>query len=189
MRRRFNHRQQHSDADAPRPSIAEPRPVLLREVLAFVHSAAGCPGVQRIALLGSLATPKPIPKDADVLVTIDADMDLDPLATMGRRLKGRCNHINLGADIFLCDAQERYLGRICTHRECFRRASCDARSCGERQHLRDDLDILTLPGPVMRRPPFILWPTVVRDAPAPPDVDALLLTPLEQRPPARQASE
>jgi hypothetical protein len=28
------------------------------------------PGVLRIALLGSLATDKPLPKDADVLVTI-----------------------------------------------------------------------------------------------------------------------
>ena len=189
MRGRSYRARRQFDPEAPRPSVAEPRPVLLREVLAFVRSAAGCAGVRRIALLGSLATPKPIPKDADVLVTIDGDMDLGPLAAMGRRLKGRCQHINLGADIFLCDAQERYLGRVCRHRECFQRASCDARSCGEWQHLRDDLDILTLPSEVMRRPPFVLWPLVVRDGPAPPDVEALLLRPLEEGPAARPASE
>lgn len=189
MRRRSHRRQRPFDAAAPRPSVAEPRPVLLTEVLAFVRSAAACAGVRRIALLGSLATPKPIPKDADVLVTIDGDMDLDALAMMGRRLKGRCQHINLAADIFLCDAQERYLGRICRHRECFLRANCDARSCGKRQHLRDDLDIITLPDSVMRRPPFVLWPTVVREAPAPPDVEALLLRLLEETPPARPALE
>jgi hypothetical protein len=43
----------------------------------------------RIALLGSLATEKPVPKDADVLVTIDAAMDLGPLARLGRGLQGR----------------------------------------------------------------------------------------------------
>jgi hypothetical protein len=36
-------------------------------VLTFVRSARSTPGVLRIALLGSLATDKPVPKDADVL--------------------------------------------------------------------------------------------------------------------------
>jgi hypothetical protein len=58
----------------PRPSVADPRRHLLRAVLAFVREARSLPGVLRIALLGSLATDKPVPKDADVLVTIDAAM-------------------------------------------------------------------------------------------------------------------
>jgi hypothetical protein len=58
----------------------------------------------RIALLGSLATEKPVPKDADVLVTIDTAMDLDPVARLGRRLQGAAQTINLGADIFLANA-------------------------------------------------------------------------------------
>jgi hypothetical protein len=73
-------------------------------VLAFVRAARSMPGVLRIALLGSLATEKPVAKDADVLVTIDAAMDLDPLARLGRRLQGTAQTINLGADIFLADA-------------------------------------------------------------------------------------
>jgi hypothetical protein len=88
--------------------VPDPRPHLLEAVLAFVRAARSTPGVLRIALLGSLATEKPVPKDADVLVTIDAPMDLDPLARLGRRLQGTAQTINLGADIFLADAAGRY---------------------------------------------------------------------------------
>ena len=56
----------------PRPSVPDPRRHLLSVVLAFVRAARSSPGVLWIALLGSLATDKPVPKDADVLVTIDA---------------------------------------------------------------------------------------------------------------------
>jgi hypothetical protein len=102
---------------APRPSVPDPRPHLLRAVLTFVRSARSTPGVLRIALLGSLATDKPVPKDADVLVSIDADIDLDPLARLGRRLQGTAQAINLGADILLADARERSAHRpVATYR-------------------------------------------------------------------------
>jgi hypothetical protein len=87
-------------------------------VLAFTRAARSLPGVRRIALLGSLATHRPIPKDADVLVIIHADMDLASLASIGRRLKGSAQTINLGADIFLADEAGNYMGRICHYREC-----------------------------------------------------------------------
>jgi hypothetical protein len=79
-------------------------------VLAFVRAARSTPGVLRIALLGSLATDKPVPKDADVLVTIDPAIDLAPLARLGRRLQGTVQTINLGADIFLADSTGRLPG-------------------------------------------------------------------------------
>jgi hypothetical protein len=72
-------RRRNSRPLARRPSVPDPRPHLLKAVLAFVRSARSTPGVLRIALLGSLATDKPVPTDADVLVSIDADIDLDPL--------------------------------------------------------------------------------------------------------------
>jgi hypothetical protein len=128
-------RRRNSRPFAPRPSVPDPRPHLLDAVLAFVRAARSTPGVLRIALLGSLATDKPVPKDADVLVTIDPAMDLAPLARLGRRLQGTAQTINLGADIFLADAAGRYLGRICHHRECWRRVACRALNCGLRQHL------------------------------------------------------
>jgi predicted nucleotidyltransferase len=81
-------------------------------VLEFVRAARASPGVYRIALIGSLATEKKVPKDADVLVIIDAAMDLARLARLGRRLKGPAQRINLGRDIFLADEASRYLGRI-----------------------------------------------------------------------------
>jgi len=153
-------------------------------VLAFVRAAKRCPGVRRIALLGSLATPKPVPKDADVLVTLDADIDLEELATVARRLKGRAGSINLGADIFLCDLDGRYFGRVCRYRECHVRALCEAQSCGLRPHLNDDLHVVTLDPTLTRSPPFDLWPTVVRRHAAPDDVERLLLSRLEASPPA-----
>ena len=164
----------------PRPSVAEPRRVLLLAVYSFVRAAQLCPGVQRIALVGSLVTSKAIPKDADVLVTIDNTMDLTELARAGRRLKGTAQTINLGADIFLADSTGHYLGRICHYRECHARVACLAQHCGRREHLNDDLHVVTLSKELLARPPIDLWPNIVRRLPVPPDVEALLLTELER---------
>ncbi len=149
-------------------------------MLAFVRSARTCRGVRRIALLGSLATEKPIPKDADVLVTIDPTMDLADLARIGRRLKGSGQQINLGADIFLVDENAEYLGRICHYRECHARALCGARNCGRRQHLNDDLHVVTLAPNLIATPPIDLWPNIVRRVDVPHDVEDLLLAELER---------
>lgn len=164
----------------PTPSVAEPRPILLRAVREFVQAAGRCSGVLRISLLGSLTTTKAIPKDADVLVTIDAAIDLSGLARVGRRLKGRSQNINLGADVFLANEDRCYLGRICGYRECHARALCRARNCGLRQHLNDDLDIVTLSPELLASPSVDLWPKVVRRRPLPHDVEVLLLAELEQ---------
>jgi len=163
----------------PRPSVAEPRRELLLAVLLFVRTARTCPGVLRIALMGSLATSKAIPKDADLLVTINGTMDLGQLARVGRRLKGSAQTINLGADIFLADVTGRYLGRICHYRECHPRVTCLAQHCGRREHLNDDLHIVTL-SKVIDALPVDLWPNVIRRLIVPADVEALLLTELER---------
>src|ERR1700733_11424185 len=113
----------------PSPSVAEPRRPLLLWTYSFVRAARLCPGVGRIALLGSVATAKAIPKDVDLLVTIERTMDLSQLARAGRRLKGLAQTINLGADIFLADTAGHCLGRICHYRECHPRVACRARHC------------------------------------------------------------
>jgi hypothetical protein len=164
----------------PRPSVPDPRRHLLVAVLAFVREARLLPGVLRIALVGSLATDKPIPKDADVLVAIDAGMDLSPLARVGRRLKGAGNSINLSADTFLADAADRYIGRICRHRECYTRVLCRAHHCGLRQHLNDDLHVVTLSPMLITAPPIDLWPHVIRRVAVPDDTEALLVAELER---------
>jgi hypothetical protein len=71
----------------PDPSI---RGFLLDEVLRFVERARACPGVRRIALIGSLTTNKDNPNDADVLVTVDDDADLTALAVAGTATKRPC---------------------------------------------------------------------------------------------------
>lgn len=167
----------------PRPSVPNPREVLLNEVRSFVIAASACAGVRRIALVGSLATTKPIPKDADVLVTLEPNLDLEGLAPIGRRLKGRCNTINLAADVFLAETDGRYIGRVCGFRECRIRTACEARSCrvGGRHRLNDDLHNVTLAPALIAAPPFDLWPQVARRVEAPEDVERLLLAPLEAR--------
>ena len=154
--------------------------MLLAAVRDFVREATDCAGVLRVALIGSLTTDKPLPKDADVLVTIDAGMELTRLARAGRRLKGQAQRINLGGDIFLANAAGRYLGRICHYRECHPRVLCRARHCGLRDHLTDDLDIVTLSGELIAAPPIDLWPDVIRRVLVPPDVEAIVLAELER---------
>jgi hypothetical protein len=164
----------------PRPSVSDPRHHLLTAVLSFVRAARSLPSVRRIALLGSLATDKPVPKDADVLVIIDASTNLAALATLGRRLKGTAQTINLGADIFLAGEAGRYMGRICHYRECHSRATCRALNCGRLQHLNDDLQIVTLSPELISAPPIDLWPHVVRRVVVPVDAEAILLVELEK---------
>jgi hypothetical protein len=157
------------------------REVLLAEVRQFVERARFFPGVQRIALIGSLATEKSDPKDADVLVTVDDDADLTPLATAGRKLKGHAQTRNKGADIFLADPSNNYIGRTCHWRDCRPgiRASCDARHCGRRAFLHDDLDDVALDASLIEAPPLELWPKIVRRVELPSDVETMLVQPIE----------
>ena len=155
-------------------------PALLLGADSFVRAARLCPDVRRIALLGSLATAKAIPKDVDLLVTVERAMDLTQLAYAGRRLQGLAQTINLGADIFLADTAGQYLGRICHYRECHPRIACRAQHCGLRTHLNDDLHVVTLSKHLLASPPIELWPKVIRRLAVPDDLEEMLLTKLER---------
>jgi len=152
----------------------------------LVERACVCPGVRRISLVGSLATHKTDAKDADVLVTVENDADLTALATAGRRLKGHAQSKNKGADIFLADPAGNYIGRICHWRECRSgiRASCDARYCGRRAYLHDDLDAVTLDASLIEAPPLELWPKIVPRIQLPADVKTRLVQRRVVMPPA-----
>ena len=86
---------------SPTPSVAEPRRPLLLAVRSFVRSARDCPGVLRIALLGSLTTTKLIPKDVDVLVTIDGAVALVELRAPGGGSRGLLKPSTLVPTFFL----------------------------------------------------------------------------------------
>ncbi|MBU0493426.1 MAG: hypothetical protein KKA73_12005 [Chloroflexi bacterium] len=163
----------------PEPVRESPslRPVFIAETLAFMRAASQLPGVLRIALLGSLTTAEPDPDDVDLLVTITDDMDVAPLATLGRQLKGHLQQHNRGADIFLADPRGRYLGRTCPWRDCQPgiRQSCDALHCGQRPYVHDDLATIRLDEALIAAPPIELWPQVVVRGPVPADVQMGLL--------------
>lgn len=165
------------------PPLPNKRGDLLRAVLAFVQKAGQLPEVRRIALLGSLTTDKAIPKDVDLLVEVEDGAPLDDIARLKRKLQGQTMQTgdSCGADIFLCDPQGQYLGRICFWKTCapgIRRA-CQARHCGQRKYLNDDFQNIRLEQHLLDEPPIDLWPKVILRIDPPKDVQTELLTPLQ----------
>ena len=130
------------------------------------------PGVVRIALIGSICTDKPEPKDVDLLLTITPAVDMKQLAKLSRRLKGRTQRINHGADIFLSDTDGEYIGRVCRWKDCRPgiRMACEALHCGGVQHLYDDLQILKIAHPQITSPPLIIHPKCVASTAVPSDL-------------------
>ena len=86
------------------------RKQMLAGVGGFVRAVAPLVGVRRIALIGSIMTAKPTPKDIDLLVTVADDTDLVPLARCARQLQGRLQGLNHWADVFLADERGHTLG-------------------------------------------------------------------------------
>jgi hypothetical protein len=144
------------------------RAFLIIEAFRFIDRVVTLPGVRRIALLGSIVTSKALPKDVDLLITID-EGDLTALATAARRLKGIVQGKNKGADIFLANPAGEYIGRVCHWSRCGPqfRSTCDAWNCGVRHYLHDDFGDIRLNPRLVKKPPLEIWPTVIyRQAPA-----------------------
>jgi predicted nucleotidyltransferase len=151
------------------------REQLLAHLPWFVSAVAKLPGVRRVALVGSITTNKQNPKDIDFLVAVEDDFDLEPLARLGRKIKGRAQQMNRGADIFIADAHDRYVGRTCSWKSCGPgiRRSCDALNCGKRHYLHDDLETVTLSQETVRAV-LELWPSLERRAGLPDDLKRTL---------------
>ena len=139
------------------------RMFLLAETFRFIDRVVALPGIKRITLIGSLTTSKTDPKDADIIVTVEDDADLTALATASRRLMGLAQSKSKGADIFLANPSDEYIGRICHWRECGPgiRASCDAHHCGQRHYLHDDFNDIKLDAAIVRGPTVEVWPKVI----------------------------
>lgn len=158
------------------------RALLIANALNFTCSARRLPGMMRIALIGSLTTSKPDPKDVDLLVTVTDDADLQPLAVLGRDLQSQALSIGKGGEIFLADPQHAYLGRVCRWKVCEFgvRMSCNAIHCARRSYLHDDLQEVSLAKKLIAMPPLELWPHIVARVPLPLDVEQGLVIPLKQ---------
>jgi len=152
------------------------RQELLEAAGRFVSAASRVPGVRTISLLGSIVTNRPDPKDIDLLVVVSDEADLAVLATHARRLQGRAQQFNRGADVFLANDRGEYIGRTCRWKDCRPgiRASCDALHCGRRPHLHDDFNDIRLSNEVVQAPPLTVWPEFVRRCALPQDVDQAL---------------
>ncbi len=136
---------------------------LIAEAFRFIERIVRIPGVRSIAMLGSLLSSKADPKDVDLLITVDDDANLSALAKSARRLKGMAQSKNKGADVFLANPAGQYIGRICHWSLCGPqfRVTCDARNCGVREYLHDDLDNINLDSRLVKEPPLEIWPNVV----------------------------
>lgn len=141
----------------------------------FVSAVTKLSGIRRVSLLGSITTNKPNPKDIDFLVEVEDETDLAPLARLGRKLQGRAQQMNRGADIFLTNPQGHYIGRTCHWKDCRPgiRMSCDALNCGRRHFLHDDLDTITLSDETVQSA-LELWPTLERRTGLPDDLESVL---------------
>ena len=139
------------------------RAFLIIEAFKFIDRVVTLPGLRRVAMLGSILTPKANPKDVDILVTIDDDADMTALATASRRIKGTAQGKNKGADIFLANPGGEYIGRVCHWRDCgpHFRSTCDAWNCGVRHYLHDDFGDIRLNPSLVKEPPLEIWPAVI----------------------------
>jgi hypothetical protein len=151
------------------------RQKLLAHLPWFVRSVARVEGVRKISILGSITTPKLKPKDIDFLVMVEDSADLEPVARLGRKLKGRTGSEGGGADIFLTNVLGNYIGRTCSWKECRlgARMSCDALNCGQRQFLHDDLQAVKLSQDSIDDA-LQLWPTVEKRVGLPADLESVV---------------
>ncbi len=155
----------------PRPKPrSETRKHLLDGAVRFVARAKAIAGVERIALIGSIATPKREPNDVDLIVTIASPEVAPEVATAARKLSGHAGQLNRGADVFLVNSAGDYLGRTCPWRECFPgiRQRCEAQHCGD--YIYDDLQVLKLDPALIASPPLEIWPRAVVRGTLPDDV-------------------
>ncbi len=155
---------------------------LIEEAFGFVTKAQTIPGVTRVALIGSLTTDKPNPKDVDLLVSVTDEANLAPLAALGRKLQGHTMSFGSGGEVFLANPQGQYIGRTCPWKVCKPgvRLRCDALHCGRRPYLHDDLEAIRLSEELIMTPPIELWPHLVLRVSVPKDVEKCLILPLRQ---------
>jgi hypothetical protein len=143
----------------------------IKNALWFAQTASKLPDVLRIALIGSITTPKLKPKDVDLLITLADNTPIKPVADLGRKLLGKQMAVgdSSGADIFIASEKGAYLGRTCQYRDCFPRMSCEGSQCNG-SYLCNDFHRVNLKKELIANPPVELFPTLLVRAPLPKDL-------------------
>ena len=122
---------------------------------AVASAFADVPAVKRVALFGSVASTPRIesdrrrrgrfhePKDVDLAVWLDGEVDLNRLRVLSARAVSQLweqNEIGVAhhqVDVFLLDAKGKYLGRLCHFNQCPKhKPECRAEGCGRIPFLR-----------------------------------------------------
>jgi hypothetical protein len=117
--------------------------------------------VRRVALIGSIASQSRIesgrrrrgylhePKDVDLAVWLDDVTDLDGLRKLSAQALNRLWHdkevgvAHHQVDVFLLDATDRYLGRLCRFNRCPKdRPECRVNGCGNLPFLQQHEDFV-----------------------------------------------
>jgi hypothetical protein len=131
--------------------------------------------VLRIALIGSITTTKPKPRDVDVIVTISEDLSIQSLAALGRKLLGKQVSVGdaSGADVFLATQDHDYLGRTCSYRECHPRVRCRGTQYNG-SYINNDFQVLRLKKELIQSPPVEVFPEVLVRKSLPDDLQAAL---------------
>ena len=157
--------------------INQYRENIIQLVYEFFVSCLKINSVKRIAIIGSILTQKEKPNDVDLLLTIPDDLELNRLAKFCRVLQGKSGQIGGGADVFVVNLNNKYLGRICIWKVCKFgvRMRCDADNCGKREYLHDDLSVIKLSKELIDNPPLILFPKIIRNVSIPLDVEEGLI--------------
>ena len=126
---------------------------------------------------GSMAHADPAAEMPGIAVTCEAEIHVRGKSG-SRMIKAGEFFVGPLMTALAADETGRYIGRICHYRECHPRVLCRAQHCGGRQHLNDDLQIVTLAPGLIASPPIELWPRIVRSVPVPVDTEELLLAEL-----------
>ena len=94
-----------------RPGWFEERgPIFQRAMAEFVAQLAGKPGVSRVLLIGSVARGELRPADLDLAVILANVEEAVPHVSLASRRLSQITHLT---DVFVFDAGENYVGRIC----------------------------------------------------------------------------
>ena len=150
---------------------------LIQLVYEFIISCRNIEDIKRVAIIGSILSENAKPKDVDLLLTIPDNLELTGLAKISRTLQGKSGSLGGGADVFLANLNNEYIGRICIWKDCHfgARMSCDANNCGKRKYLHDDLNTITLKRELIDNPPLIIFPKIIRNVLIPTDIEEGLL--------------